>query len=90
MQKIIHASPLGIVKCKCRGRESLYCPGMAASIEDTVAKCSVCAKYTRSTYKEPLIQTETPEKPWQTVSADIFEYGISTWNQWITTANGQS
>ena len=74
MLKIIHASHLGIVKCKSRGRESLYWPGMAASIEDTVAKCSVCAKYTHSNHREPLIQTETPERPWQIVSTDIFEY----------------
>ena len=75
MLKIIHASHLGIVKCKSRGQESLYWPGMAASIEDTVAKCSVCAKYTHSNHREPLIQTGTPERPWQIVSTDIF--GVS-------------
>ena len=69
MLKIIHASHLGIVKCKSRGRESLFWPAMAACIEDTVSKCSVCAKHT-----EPLIQTETAERPWQIVSADIFEF----------------
>ena len=74
MLKIIHASHLGIVKCKSRARESLFWPAMAACIEDTVSKCSVCAKHTVSNHKEPLIQTETAERPWQIVSADIFEF----------------
>ena len=93
MLKIIHASHLGILKCKSRGRESSFWPGMAASIENTVSKCSVCAKHTVSNHKEPLIQTETAEKPWQIVSADIFEFkgnhylvSVDHYSKWLALA----
>ena len=36
----IHCSHLGIVKCKCRVRETLYWPGMASQTEDLVSKCN--------------------------------------------------
>ncbi|XP_033745588.1 uncharacterized protein K02A2.6-like [Pecten maximus] len=74
MLKIIHSSHLGIVKCKSRARDTLFWPGMSSEVEDVVSKCSVCAQHINRNPKEPLVETEIPNRPWSIVSADIFEY----------------
>ena len=65
---------LGIVKCKQRAREALYWPGMMADIETIVSECPECNKYPNKQCKESLLQTPTPEYPWQEIAADIFEW----------------
>lgn len=37
-------------------------------------KSPVCEKFKRNNSKEPLVQENTPEYPWQRVSVDLFEY----------------
>ncbi|XP_060076519.1 uncharacterized protein K02A2.6-like [Ylistrum balloti] len=74
MLKTIHNSHMGIVKCKSRAREVMYWPGMSTEVEETVAKCSTCAQHLARNPKEPLTETEIPDRPWSVVSADIFEF----------------
>ena len=74
MLNIIHSSHLGIVKCKSRAREVLYWPGMSSQIEDLIAKCEICAQHQRMNSKEPLLETETPSRPWSIVSTDLLEF----------------
>ena len=69
----IHSSHLGIVKCKSRARETLYWPGMTSQIEDLVSKCTICVMEYRQNSKEPLMETETPDRPWSIISADLFD-----------------
>ena len=73
MLKIIHASHMGIEKCKRRAKDIVYWPGMLSQIEDIVSTCSVCNTYLRSNTKEPMIPQEVPSRPWAQVGADLFE-----------------
>lgn len=70
----IHESHLGIVKCKQRGKESLYWPGMHKHIEELVNDCPACSEVDRTPPKEPLKPTKTPSMPWEEVASDIFEW----------------
>ncbi len=70
----IHESHLGIVKCKQRGRESLFWPGMHKQIEDLVNDCPTCCEVDQKSPKVPLKPTKTPSLPWEEVSSDILEW----------------
>lgn len=61
----IHESHLGIVKCKARGRDILYWPGMSTQIEDAVSRCATCNESRNTNQKEPLLQHEVPGRPWE-------------------------
>jgi len=74
MLKQIHESRLGIVKCKQKGKESLFWPGMSKQIEDLVNDCPTCSEVDKSSPKEPLKPTKTPSLPWEEVSSDIMEW----------------
>ena len=41
MVRQIHKNNLGIVKCRQRAREVLFCPGISVEIEQMVTNCSV-------------------------------------------------
>jgi len=69
----IHSSHLGIEKCKRRARDILFWPGMNQQIADLVSKCNTCNMYRNSQAKEPLKSHELPERPWQKITADLFE-----------------
>ena len=43
-------------------------------IEEQVANCFKCSQYQTAHAKEPMIITETPERPWSKIAADLFEY----------------
>ena len=60
----IHESHQGIVKCEQRTCDKLFWPGMSAQIEDRVAKCDTCSQYQRAHAKEPMVVSETPDRPW--------------------------
>ena len=61
----IHESHLGIEKSKRRARDILYWPNMNGQISDLIANCSSCLKHRKNNAKEPLIQHEVPDRPWQ-------------------------
>ena len=52
----------------------MYWPGMAEDIENIVARCDTCLKFRRNNQKEPLMPHPVPQRPWQTVGADIMTY----------------
>ena len=74
MLEKIHESHQGIVKSKQHARDLLFWPGMMTQIEEQVAKCFKCSQYQTAHAKEPMIITETPERPWSKIAADLFEY----------------
>ena len=74
MLKAIHASHLGIVKCKSRARESLFWPGISSQIEEEIEKCSTCALNQKQNPKQPMLETDTPNRPWSIVSTDLLEF----------------
>ncbi len=75
MLGLIHESHLGIEKCKARAREVAYWPGMSNQIHEHVLKCKVCEKFRSSNVKQPMLSHPTPDRPWQKLAADIFQFG---------------
>ena len=74
MINVIHGSHLGIVKCKSRGKDVMYWPGLSSDIERVVSQCATCALNSDANPKEPLIPLEIAERPWANISTDIFEF----------------
>lgn len=73
MLQKIHTSHLGIEKCKSRARELLFWPNMNNEIENVVRNCDACIQYHTSNRKEPLLQHEIPQRPWEKIGVDLFE-----------------
>ena len=70
----IHESHMGITKCKQRGCEALFWPGMTQALYDLVSDCPECNEYQNSQPAEPLKPTPTPDLPWNIVGTDIFDW----------------
>ena len=74
----IHEGHQGITKCRERAKQSVWWPGLSKQIEDLVEKCDKCSKE-RQTRVEPMIPSDVPERPWQTVGSDLFELNGSNY-----------
>ena len=70
----LHLSHRGIQGTIRRAREAFYWPGMNKDITEYISKCSTCNTYSSQQQKEPLISHELPSRPWQSISADLFEF----------------
>lgn len=68
----LHEGHQGISKCHARAQESVWWPRGA------VDKCETCQRH-RTQYREPLIQTTVPERPWQKIGMDLFEWSKKTY-----------
>ena len=74
----LHAGHQGFTKCQRRAKESVWWPQIRQDIDLKVSKCIVCSKY-RLQKAEPLMPTSFPDRPWQKVGIDIFEWKKSTY-----------
>ena len=74
----IHEGHQGITKCRERAKQSVWWPGLSKQIEDLVEKCDKCSKE-RQNRVEPMIPSDVPERPWQTVGSDLFELNGSNY-----------
>lgn len=72
----IHMGHFGMDKCKHRAREAVYWPLITKNIEDMVSRCDICLYHRNAQPKEPMCPHDIPERPWQKVATDLFE-----WNQ---------
>ena len=70
----IHNSHVGVNGCLSKARECLCWPGMTGDIKNHVSTCEACREYERSQTKETLMSHETPSRPWQYVTADLFVF----------------
>ena len=93
MLKLIHVSHEGIVKCKQRGRDILFRPGMSSQIEEKVSQCSLCAQFQRAQPREAMIIQDLPDRMWSKVGTDLFEYNgghhllcVDYYSKWIEVA----
>ena len=73
LQKIHHGH-LGIAKCRARAKSTVWWPGMSQEIKNLVTSCQECEERKPSQTSEPLVTSELPERPFQKVSCDLFEY----------------
>ena len=60
-------------KCIMRAKESVWWPRMRDGIEDFIEGCNVCIK-NRKTIHYPMLSSELPKGPWETVATDLFDY----------------
>ena len=70
----LHEGHLGINKTTNLAKTSVYWVGMCTHIEEMIASCSQCRQYTSMNKRQPLLQTEVPEFPFQIVGTDIFHH----------------
>lgn len=85
----IHQAHQGIVKCRLRARRSVWWPRMSTQIQEMVQNCRVC-RLTSDTPIEPLCPSTLPERPWERLGADLFEFQkshylliIDYYSRWI-------
>lgn len=67
----LHEGHLGVTKCRGRAKDTVWWPGLSSQLNNMVLKCKICIKE-RQNVKEPLMPTDMPDRPWQTVGADLF------------------
>jgi hypothetical protein len=75
MLNTVHEGHLGIQKCKIQATEAMYWPGIGNDIENYISKCQTCNKFRKNQQKEPLKPHDIPQRPWQKLGMDIFQYG---------------
>lgn len=69
----LHCGHQGVVRCRARARDSAWWPGISKQIQDYVSRCKTCIQHRRPP-TEPLLQTPLPDRPWQELGTDIFEF----------------
>ena len=69
----IHSGHQGMMKCQQRAKDSVWWPGIRKEIDEKVSKCSICCKM-QVQHPEPLITSPFPQRPWQRVGTDLFEW----------------
>lgn len=74
MLKQLHEPHFGITKTKKRARDALYWPLMDSDIENMISKCDICQRNAHKNQKEPLIPHAIPNRPFERIACDIFEY----------------
>ena len=72
LQKL-HDGHLGIVKCRARAASSVWWPGLSKELKNLVENCDVCKKE-KGNHSEPMIQSATPDRPWQVLGSDLFDW----------------
>lgn len=70
----IHSAQMGVQSSLRRARECLYWPRMNAEITDYVSRCDVCQQYSTAQPCEPMMPLDVPDRPWQTISCDLFHW----------------
>ena len=75
MKQKVHAGHIGINASLRRARSTLYWPGISAEIRQFIEACDVCASYSSKQAREPLVITESPNRPWTKIGSDLFSFG---------------
>lgn len=68
----LHMSHQGEEKCLLAAKDSVFWMGMTKDIATKVKSCETCSKYARSQTRQPLLQPELPQRPFEKLAADIF------------------
>ena len=74
MPRQIQKSHLGIVKCRKRARDVLFCTGMSVDIEQMVNNCSLYVDFANKQPSEALKPTFPPSLPRKKIATDLFEF----------------
>ena len=74
VREILHTPHLGEESTLRRARECLFWPNMSAEIKQTVKECDICRTYDINQQKETMMPVEQPERQFQKVAVDLFEW----------------
>ena len=69
----LHAGHQGIAKCRRRAQQSVWWPGLGKTLKERISNCPACCQH-KSVQVEPLIPTKMPNRPWERVATDLFEW----------------
>ena len=69
----IHQGHQGITKCRLRASTTVWWPGVSQQIISMVQKCKECCQ-TFLHKSEPMIPSKLPQRPWQKIGTDLFEF----------------
>ena len=72
--KLLHSSPMGIVKMKDRARTSFFWPNMNQEIEAHLSECHPCATLQEKQPKETLLNDPVSNVPWKSLAMDSFDF----------------
>lgn len=70
----LHYVHMGCEKTKLKAKEIFYWPSMNTHIEHFIANCSICQRYRKNDQKEELLCHKVPDRPWQVIGSDIFQF----------------
>ena len=73
----IHEVHLGIKKCQLRAATCVYWHGIQKDIEGVVKQCGICGEHQKSQCAEPLLQHDVPQRPFQKIGTDMFQWNGS-------------
>lgn len=74
MLRQVHAGHLGVTKTIERAKENLFWPGMIKQLTEYVQSWTLCLKHRNSNPQELLVPHEMPERPFQKIRTDIFQF----------------
>ncbi len=74
-RKQLHASHQGMERTKRRARQTVFWPGINSDIAKDILFCVPCSVNADSLQKEPMESDPPPSRPFQDVSADLFQHG---------------
>jgi transposase InsO family protein len=73
MLRRLHAGHQGMVRTDRRSKDSVWWPTLRREIKEMVETCTECIKHRRM-QNMPLKTATLPEKAWEEVSTDLFEF----------------
>ena len=72
--KALHTAHQGETKSLLLARESVFWPRIASDIQKMVQNCPQCSQHQPAPSKLPILQPDPPNRPWEKIGTDIFEY----------------
>ena len=79
MLERLHSSHRGVEATRRRASQTVWWPAIGNDIATTVEACTACQSTLPSQQKEPLHRDDTPTRPFESVSVDLFSYGGHTY-----------
>ena len=70
---LCHEGHQGITKCQRRARQIFWWPGCSKDIEEFIAKCDTCTKFSKVKH-QPVEDFGLPDGPWLELGSDTLEY----------------
>ena len=75
MLRLLHVGHWGVEKTTRKARGAVYWPSIDSQIKDVILKCDTCLSHRcANQQREPLLQHEIPDGPWQKVAIDLFQW----------------